>query len=383
MDRLDRNELDKLQNEQTSICLSLYMPCVAKGPECRQNSIRFKNLLKRAENSLQANDLSPQEMASILDPASRLLEDNRFWDRQSDGLAVFLSANVFEYYRLPMEFDELVVTGSRFHIKPLLRLFTGDANFYVLALSQKDVRLMQCSRYSVEDVTPEGLTKSLADALRYDEPEKSLQYHTGTGAAKGRRAAMFHGQGMGQDDSKDDIKRFFRQVDKDLSAFWNDHHAPLVLAGVEFLLPIYREANTYSNLVSEGLNGNPERLTPDELQTRAWELVEPYFKEERRQAWARFEQLVGTGKASGFLDDVVPAACHGRIDVAFLPVGRQKWGRYDAEENKVYLRDPPELGDEDLLDLVAVRTVRNGGTLYVIDPAEFPDNAPLAAIFRY
>jgi hypothetical protein len=30
-----------------------------------------------------------------------------------------------------------------------------------------------------------------------------------------------------------------------------------VLAGVEYLLPIYREANTYPHLLAEGIHGNP------------------------------------------------------------------------------------------------------------------------------
>jgi len=44
----------------------------------------------------------------------------------------------------------------------------------------------------------EDVPQSIAEALRYDDPEKSLQFHTGTsGGGNGERAAMFHGQGIG------------------------------------------------------------------------------------------------------------------------------------------------------------------------------------------
>jgi hypothetical protein len=42
-----------------------------------------------------------------------------------------------------------VVVTDRFHIKPLLPLLSGDGRFYVLALSQSEVRLLQGTRYSV------------------------------------------------------------------------------------------------------------------------------------------------------------------------------------------------------------------------------------------
>lgn len=38
---------------------------------------------------------------------------------------------------------------------------------------------------------------------------------------------------------------------------------PLVLAGVEYLLPIYRRANTYPYLLDGGVTGNPEGRRPD------------------------------------------------------------------------------------------------------------------------
>jgi len=43
--------------------------------------------------------------------------------------------------------------------------------------------------------------------LKYDAPEKQLQFHTRTPPAMGRRSAMFHGHGGGIDESKEDLRR--------------------------------------------------------------------------------------------------------------------------------------------------------------------------------
>ena len=51
-------------------------------------------------------------------------------------------------------------------------------------------------------------------------------------------------------------------------------HAPLVLAGVDYLFPIYREANTYPHLLDKGITGSPEELTIKDLHRQSLSLVE-------------------------------------------------------------------------------------------------------------
>jgi hypothetical protein len=40
-------------------------------------------------------------------------------------------------------------------------------------------------------------------------------------------------------------------------------------------------------------------------------------------------------------------------------------------------------GDEDLLDFAAVHTLLNDRTVYAVEPEKVPDDASLAAVFRY
>ena len=88
----------------------------------------------------------------MLEPASKFLQDSNFWQHQSDGLAIFISSNRVHRYRLPLNFEEFVTVINHFHIKPLLPLFTGDGQFYILALSQNYIRLLNGTRYSVSEV---------------------------------------------------------------------------------------------------------------------------------------------------------------------------------------------------------------------------------------
>ncbi len=42
-----------------------------------------------------------------------------------------------------------------------------------------------------------------------------------------------------------------------------------------------------------------------------------------------------------------------------------------------------EPGDEDLLDLAAVKTFLNSGNIYAVEPEKVPGGEPFAAVFRY
>jgi hypothetical protein len=116
------------------------------GTTTQQDPIRFKNLIRQAEELLVSSGLRGQDARDLLEPVKKL-DNSEFWQYQSDGLAIFISTNVFRYYCLPLNFEELVVVTDRFHFKPLLPLLTGDGKFYILALSQNDVRLLQGTRY--------------------------------------------------------------------------------------------------------------------------------------------------------------------------------------------------------------------------------------------
>jgi Bacterial archaeo-eukaryotic release factor family 7 len=383
MDVFTTDELKTLMQHEEKSCVSLYMPAHRTAPETLQDPIRFKNLLRQAEERLVSGGLRAADARQILAPAEKLLDNHRFWQHQSDGLATFLAPDVSHYYRLPLRFEELVVVTERFHLTPLLPLLTGDGRFYVLALSQNAVRLLQCTRYHVSEVDLEGLPTSLDEALKYDDPERQLQFHTGTPPGTGRRPAMFHGHGVGIDDSKDNILRYCQQLDAGLRTLLQGEQAPLVLAAVDYLMPIYREANTYGHLLPDGVSGNPEGLRAEELQAQAWQVVELSFRQAQEEAQSQYHRLAGTGRTATDIREVLPAAAHGRVECLFVAVGVQQWGTYDRDGDTLQAHQEAQPGDEDLLDLAAMLTISNGGIVYAVEPTEVPGEGTVAAIFRY
>jgi hypothetical protein len=388
MDILTRAELEQLMRKEQQGCVSIYMPTHRTGMNAQQDPIRLKNLLREAEKQLSAQGIGRREVQKMLEPASMLLQDSTFWQHQSDGLAIFISSNRVRRYRLPLNFEEFVAAMDHFHIKPLLPLFTGDGQFYILALSQKEVRLLNGTRDSVSEVDIGQVGGSLAEAIPSVNHQMSMQLHSSgsTDGMSGSGSVTFHGQGGGSDESaKKELLRYFRLVSDGLTEFLQGDRAPLVLAGVEYLLPIYKEANAYPNLVDTVIKGNPDLLSADELHKSAWDILGSHFQAAQAEAVAQYQQLAGQAseRVAATLEKIVPAASDGRVETLFVATGVLQWGVFDPVTNEVELHSQQEAGDEPLLDLAAVQTYLKGGVVYAMEPEKVPGGASAAAVLRY
>lgn len=384
-DRFTTDELATLMAAPSGQAVSIYMPAHRVTTRTQADALQLKNLLKAAEDQLIQTGLRSPLIRDLLAPAHALLDHSDFWRNQSDGLALFLDADGLRRYRLPLDFAPQTIVAPRFHVKPLLPLFTNDGLFYILAVSQNAVRLLQGTRHTVDELDPTNVPNSLAEALKYDDPEKQLQFHTSaTASVTGRRDAMFHGHGGGAtEDDKDRILRYFQQIDRGLQEFLHDGHAPLVFAGVEYLLPIYRQANTYAHLTETGVEGNPDELRAADLHQRAWEIVAPIFTAAQDTALDRYHALAGTGRTGHAVADILPAAYHGRVDTAFVAVDEHEWGRFDPEAGAVTLDAAESPDNEDLYDLIAVYTWLRGGQVFAMPRAAVPADNAVAALYRF
>jgi hypothetical protein len=368
-----------LADERDGPRVSIFLPTHGPGNE-QQDPIRLRNLLRQAERRLAAG-LRHTPSRDLLAPGLELAGDATVWrEVAAGGLALLLAGDGARRLRLPFAPRELVVVGDRFHVKPLLPLLCGDGRFYLLALSQRRVRLFAGDQDRLRELQLQDVPAGLAEAMRLDDRAEQLQLHqTGPARPGGRPAAMFHGHGVGADDAKDRILRFFREVDHGVRRAVGDGRAPLVLAAVDYLRPLYRAASTYPQILEQGLSGNPDHLGAHELHRRAWRLVGDRFGSDQRAVAGRYRALERRGRATGDLRRIVPAAIGGRVEALLVPMGTEQWGSVDPVTGAAQLHRRERPGAVDLFDLAAVETLRHGGTAY---PLPAGQTRP-AAILRY
>lgn len=390
VDRLSHEELEALAQDRGQPCISIFMPTFQAAVDVKQNPIRLKDLLKEAERGLTARGMRSPDAIELLAPAYDLAGRSDFWEKQSDGLAVFVSHDLFRYYRLPVKFQDREVVNNRFYIKPLLSVLHVDGTFYILALDQKDIRLLQGSRDTIVSVPLEQLhiPTNMAEALPNEEFQAAYQIHSfpsGEPNSKYGQTAIQHGEGVAEENPKNKIRRFLQKVDDGLRNWFGDGKAPLVLAGVEYLVPIYKEVTSYPTLAERAILGNPKTLSARELHDRAWPIVEPMFRTPLEKDRDLYRQFTGEKDkhASNDLKAVLPAAFYGRVATLFVDRDSQMWGTFDPTTEELVEHSQRRPEDDDLLDLASLHTILNDGTVYALERDQMPDKSPIAAVFRY
>jgi len=387
---LSQSDLERLTDSYDEFHVSIYMPTRKEGDDILENPVRFENLLDRAEDQLVEAGMRRPEAEGLLSPARALVDDEIFWQQQSDGLALFIAEDFARKYHLPLAFEELVVVSDRFHIKPLLSVLSNNGRFYVLALSQHETRLLQGTRHRIGEINldeREEVPETTVEILKWEDPELRLQQHTGTESTLHHGVeAVFHGHGMAsEDDPKEKILRFFQRLDAGISSLLADDDAPLVPVADDFVLSRYREANSYPHITEGGLGKEPQQMSAEALHAEAWSIVEPLFEQAEERARDVYMHLRGTedDRVSRDVPEVVQAAAFGRVEGLFVARGAQRWGTFDAESGEVDVHDGQQPGDRDLLALAAVQTMIHEGWLFVVDAEDIPDAGPLAAVFRW
>lgn len=388
MDRLSKNEIKTLLEKQKCPCVSIFLPTSRGGVESQQDELRLRHQIRDAENRLLLENLRSTEVEKLLEPLNALLDDGEFWLHTVDGLAMFRTSELFHYYRLPCSFKEQVIVSDHFYLKPLLPFLANDGRFYILGMSQNAIRLLEGTRYSVHQLElPEAVPESLAEALKYEEAENEVSFYSSSSGALvgkgGRKAAIFYGQGVGHDDSKDHLLRYFQQIDRGLHELLKNESAPLVLAGVEYLFPIYRQANTYPYLLAQGVPGNPDKLSSNVLHEEAWAVVKPYFQKVQERAAAQYRDNVGTTRTSNDIREIMPAAYYGQVGSLFVAIDQELWGTFDPTSNTIHVHKEARFRDDDLLDEAATQTLLHDGSVYAVEQVKVPGESLLAAVFRY
>ncbi len=391
METLSRADVESLMAGENEPHVSIFMPTHTV-VNTRQDTTRLRKLLEQAEVRLVDSGLRPVVVREMLEPARNLLESGLFPQakQHSEGLALFIARNFFRHYHVPIPLEEQVVMGDKFTIEPLLPLLDESENgsYYVLALSLNSVRLFRATRHSVRPVElPGKVPITLAEAMRYDDFEMEHQYYSGTpgsaggyATAGGKGGAIFYGQGVESDIRKENILRYFQQIDRGLHPLLRTERQPMVLAAVEYLQPIYRQANTYAYLLLHGIAGNPNEKRAEELRDEAWPVVAPLFAKDRREALDRYRHLAGTGRTCADISTIVPAAFQGQVDTLFIARSQHETAGPPAAGEPGELA---EVVDRELVNLAAVYALLNRGTLYVVEPDLMPQSTPIAATLRY
>jgi len=380
VDTVSQALLQELIESSGTERISIYLPLETKGSDVRQNPIRFKNTL----NAL-AEQTSNREW---LDHLRALENDQDFWQEQDRGLAIFSTPEAVTFVKLPFSVSEKASVSSRFHLLPLFPLLRQNSSFFILKVVLNQMQLLLGSRYGqLTEVPIEGdVFTSMDEYMDSFETTSEVQFHTvpGSSTGGGKGSALYHGHGDVTAEQKTQIRRFFDQYQRGISVLLTENPLPVVLAGVEYLLPLFRESFSPNVIVQDSISQQPDSLSGKELQEKAWECLAPTLQKEEHSERALFQELHSTKRVSPFLTDIIPLAIEGRIQSLFVKHSANEWGKYDPEKNEVHLHTEQQQNSEELWERAAQEAFRTGAKVFIIEDSDpLLDEESGAALLRY
>jgi hypothetical protein len=260
-------------------------------------------------------------------------------------LVLFKSRDTTRCFQVRELSKDFVTVGDRFQIRSLLPLMSRDQQFYLLALSQKHVRLFLCTWRMAKEIPLRALAPQNLNAwLNSRTPDHVLDNRASAGPSVGAMRGVMFGTSIDSDRHHEYLAHFFKEIDKGVHKILASQILSLLLAGVESEIALYRKVNSYPHLLEPGVHGSPDGLSHGDLLARAVDTVKPTFSAPLKKVLKEFNDFRDTNRVSFSIPDILKQAQEGRVGELLI--------REDGEPNPA---------DDDLLNLAALQTLLPAG----------------------
>ena len=280
-------------------------------------------------------------------------------------VCALLGPDVVRVLELPEHVDDLVMTGTRFYLAPLMR-FVCERRAWALCIGLGHNSLYEGDLFASRRLDEPPLPQRIEDVLGHELTRPNLQHHSA-------RFAVFHGQGAGGGVEKTkEAEKFFRVVDDHVAALLPVRARPRVLIGLAQHTGLYTGLSKLDWTVAPSVD--PTSLDDE---TR-WNIA---------VATVRDHLLGGPDaalqRAETFIDDVaqaLEAARDGRIETLFIERGARLFALV-CDGNLV--PSMQRTSERELVDRTAACALLHGSDVHVLPRAMMPTAQPVAAVMRY
>jgi hypothetical protein len=375
-----------VSSEDLRSLASAKAPCITALlmiPDPRQRSAQISNIVREVEKLLKDARIDGATAASLVEPLRAMAAATEQEGDWSVGFALFRSPDIFRYFLLRDLVTEFVMVGERFQIRPLLPLLSHDQRCYLLALSQKHVRLFRCTNQSEQELqlrrlAPENLHVWLNNRI----PDHVLDNRSAGGPSVGSMKGVLFGTNNDRERHDEYLAHFFKKVDKGIHHILRFETAPLIVAGVDSEVSIYRRVNSYPRLLDNTVHGSPDGLMLPELHDRALEIMRHTFSVPLGKVMAEYQDYRDRNRVLFSLDEILIHTQEGRVSDLLLREDAVQRGVWD--ECSLQVRTGNDHGSsEDLLNLAALLTISHRGQAFALKAHEMPNRADSAALLRF
>jgi Bacterial archaeo-eukaryotic release factor family 11 len=360
--------MERLVAQRGSGLVSIYVPTDPDGHRSDAERIELDNHASSALEQLKELGVGGSALSSVEESLADLIDDDEYWRFQARTLAIFTDGDRLVSYRLPNRLPAALVVSDRFFIKPLLRTFTFPQAAFVLAISLGDVRLIEASH----DLPP--------DRIQVPDLPSDVASAVGKSSIRDRSHDRRVGGSEGQ---KLRMRQYARQINRALALVVGGHDLPMVLAGTEPMLSIYRSVNSYPHLLDEVIGGNPDQKSDAELVAEVRPILDRMYDDELAQLKELFGARQAQGRAVTDLADVARAATIGAVDTLLVDIEQSVSGDIDEQTGLLTTGAEGSASIHGVTDEIARRVLMSSGRVLAVRGDDVPGNGAVAALLRF
>lgn len=332
---------EQVEASDSPLCFSLYLPMESSDAE--HNWLQLKNGISAISREL--SEAQTETYSEILRALRASLSEQRTLYMPDGTIGIFAcsagSASFFFEGKHAFRFT----VAPYFDLVPFVQLSRGIAPIYMVALSQRSVRLFRLHGQCFERIGAGQLPEQLEDVLGHEL----------------------------------DTARYFSALDSKLRELVDDS-APVVLMGTPDIVSLFREQSSFKDAQLEYVvHGSPAHLRDEELRAHAIDA-----RAQMQQAWSQAEsedlqQRVDRNELVTNPNKLAKAAREGRVLALYVGERMAKSRRMAGK----HARRVIDLSNRSVAEL-ARQVLRLGGRIRSLPPGfRTPHGARVAAVLRY
>ena len=361
---MTRKELKKIQSIHDDPCISILMPTHRQHPENKQDPIRLKNLIKEVEKRI-SNELSGPETKSLVNKLNKLSETIDF-QYLLDGLALFVSKNHEYKFIFPFPVKERLLIDRTFATRDLVFAINRSQPYYVLLLNDKMSRVFLGVRDNIDEVTSNGFPV-------YNKFVQMIE-----------NAELQHTNDRLQENVEKD-KNYLREVDRELRKINNEKEYPVIVAGVERTIALFKEVTRYPENIVTSIKGNYDKIPVSELPGLVWPKAKEEFSRRQSEELNKLNEAEGQKRSASGIDEVWKLAVEGRAAEIVVELNFHFPAKLDSTGMQLISVDTSDKIDtmDDAVDELIETVIGKGGKVYFVKNGELEKYGRIAAILRY
>ena len=362
------------KREKDAVCISIIVPLHKPSPGKKENKLILRKAITAASQYLSEkyNGQISAPLLSSLDELAEIADTGI----HAEGLGLFVSNEVKLVIPFFQPVREKIIVSDSFEVRDVLYQNYYSAPYFVLHLTEKEVRLFE-GKFETLIELKEKFPIKYTDDYEYSRPSRGSSY-VGSAFIKD----------FEQDKSrlvKLRYESFLREADKALSPYLGSKKQ-LVICGVESdMISFKKHTNHGENIIGQ-LVGNYTYETIHKLAASAWKVVQRFYDEQKDKLIAEFKDLFGTERAITGLVEIWRAASEGRAYQLIVEKDYCQSGFIVAgESQELHLKPPVSLHYtrpdvvNDLMQLV----ISKGGEVIIVENGLLEDYQHIVLLARY